>query len=327
MHELSSEFFAFHPPAEADGRSTAHPRTQPAARARSSGYGWPSSGAPALQRAGGRCSTSRRPAQHQRQRRRRRSGGGGGASRRAPRDWPAGAQRQACEAACISSVQGSKRPASLPAQAAQLPPSRTRAAAVPAPPLAPPSPPPGTPSPALGLNSKQVPADILNNAALNAAIAILPGNYNFEIHKTVWRIRQVGRAGGRCCCCCCCCSCCCCSCCCCCRRWRRRRLHRSSFLACRRRADTPPRACTEGHSVPPSRSLLRPLALQAGARRVALQFPEGLLLYACVIADILEGCAGWQGFGAWQRGCCRRCCCCRAGLLHPNVSRCAGKRG
>lgn len=28
---------------------------------------------------------------------------------------------------------------------------------------------------------------------------------------------------------------------------------------------------------------------QTGARSVALQFPEGLLLYACVIADILEG--------------------------------------
>ena len=27
---------------------------------------------------------------------------------------------------------------------------------------------------------------------------------------------------------------------------------------------------------------------QLGARRVALQFPEGLLMYACVIADILE---------------------------------------
>jgi 2-(3-amino-3-carboxypropyl)histidine synthase len=27
---------------------------------------------------------------------------------------------------------------------------------------------------------------------------------------------------------------------------------------------------------------------QAGAKRVALQFPEGLLMYACVIADILE---------------------------------------
>jgi 2-(3-amino-3-carboxypropyl)histidine synthase len=62
-----------------------------------------------------------------------------------------------------------------------------------------------------------VPADILHNAALNAAIALLPANYSFEIHKTLWRIRQ------------------------------------------------------------------------AGARRVALQFPEGLLLYSCVIADILEG--------------------------------------
>ena len=29
---------------------------------------------------------------------------------------------------------------------------------------------------------------------------------------------------------------------------------------------------------------------QLGARRVALQFPEGLLMYACVIADILERC-------------------------------------
>jgi len=67
---------------------------------------------------------------------------------------------------------------------------------------------------------RQVPDSILQNQALNDAIAILPLNYNFEIHKTVWRIRQ------------------------------------------------------------------------AGARRVALQFPEGLLLYACVISDILESFAG-----------------------------------
>ena len=67
---------------------------------------------------------------------------------------------------------------------------------------------------------QQVPADILDNPALNAAIAILPANYNFEIHKTVWRVRQ------------------------------------------------------------------------AGARRVALQFPEGLLMYSCVISDILESFAG-----------------------------------
>ncbi len=31
---------------------------------------------------------------------------------------------------------------------------------------------------------------------------------------------------------------------------------------------------------------------QAGARTVALQFPEGLQMYACVIADILETFAG-----------------------------------
>jgi len=30
---------------------------------------------------------------------------------------------------------------------------------------------------------------------------------------------------------------------------------------------------------------------QVGARRVALQFPEGLLMYSCIISDILEACA------------------------------------
>jgi 2-(3-amino-3-carboxypropyl)histidine synthase len=67
---------------------------------------------------------------------------------------------------------------------------------------------------------QQVPPEILENQALNNAISILPANYNFEIHKTVWRIRQIN------------------------------------------------------------------------ARRVALQFPEGLLLYSCVISDILESFAG-----------------------------------
>ncbi|XP_065663605.1 2-(3-amino-3-carboxypropyl)histidine synthase subunit 1 isoform X4 [Hydra vulgaris] len=62
----------------------------------------------------------------------------------------------------------------------------------------------------------QIPDDILNNEQLNAAISKLPSNYNFEIHKTIWRLRQ------------------------------------------------------------------------AQSKRVALQFPEGLLLYACVIADIIE---------------------------------------
>jgi len=74
----------------------------------------------------------------------------------------------------------------------------------------------------------------------NTAIAALPANYNFEIHKTVWRLRQ------------------------------------------------------------------------AAAKRVALQFPEGLLMYACVIADLLEdhagalftGGAGWGVFCFGEGGRC-----------------------
>merc|ERR1712002_377182 len=62
----------------------------------------------------------------------------------------------------------------------------------------------------------QIPEEILNNESLNRSIKTLPSNYNFEIHKTVWKIKQ------------------------------------------------------------------------AEARRVALQFPEGLLMFACVIADIVE---------------------------------------
>jgi hypothetical protein len=60
-------------------------------------------------------------------------------------------------------------------------------------------------------------------------MSALPPNYNFEIHKTVWRLRQ------------------------------------------------------------------------AGAARVALQFPEGLLMYACVIADILQDHAGAGPVGRWGR--------------------------
>ncbi|CAE7551620.1 dph1, partial [Symbiodinium microadriaticum] len=62
----------------------------------------------------------------------------------------------------------------------------------------------------------QIPDDIVHNEALNSAIALLPANYNFEIHKTVWRVKS------------------------------------------------------------------------DSAKLVALQFPEGLLMYACIIADILE---------------------------------------
>lgn len=64
--------------------------------------------------------------------------------------------------------------------------------------------------------ANRIPEDILNNSELNAAISALPSNYNFEIHKTVWRIKLTN------------------------------------------------------------------------AKQVALQFPEGLLMFACTIADIIE---------------------------------------
>lgn len=36
----------------------------------------------------------------------------------------------------------------------------------------------------------QIPPEILNDQELNVAISILPSNYNFEIHKSVWHIRK-----------------------------------------------------------------------------------------------------------------------------------------
>ena len=68
----------------------------------------------------------------------------------------------------------------------------------------------------IGRSLNQIPDDILNDEGLNEAISLLPANYSFEIHKTVWNIRK------------------------------------------------------------------------HGARRVALQMPEGLLIFACTISDILE---------------------------------------
>ena len=40
--------------------------------------------------------------------------------------------------------------------------------------------------------AQQVPDEVLNDPELNAAINCLPKNYNFEIHKTVWRVRETG---------------------------------------------------------------------------------------------------------------------------------------
>lgn len=62
----------------------------------------------------------------------------------------------------------------------------------------------------------KIPDDISNNSDLNQAVSALPKNYNFELHKTIWRIRQL---------------------------------------------------CS---------------------KRVALQMPEGLLMYATTICDIIE---------------------------------------
>ncbi|KAL2738044.1 2-(3-amino-3-carboxypropyl)histidine synthase subunit 1 isoform X2 [Vespula squamosa] len=62
----------------------------------------------------------------------------------------------------------------------------------------------------------KIPQELLNDPLLNTAIAALPNNYNFEIHKSIWRIRETK------------------------------------------------------------------------ANRVVLQMPEGLLMYATTIADIIE---------------------------------------
>lgn len=37
----------------------------------------------------------------------------------------------------------------------------------------------------------KIPPELLNDPLVNAAISALPQNYNFEIHKTIWRIREM----------------------------------------------------------------------------------------------------------------------------------------
>ena len=36
----------------------------------------------------------------------------------------------------------------------------------------------------------KIPQELLDDPLINAAIAALPSNYNFEIHKTLWRIKE-----------------------------------------------------------------------------------------------------------------------------------------
>lgn len=46
--------------------------------------------------------------------------------------------------------------------------------------------------------AQQIPEEILGNAELRQAAEALPPNYNFEIPKTIWRIRQArARKGER----------------------------------------------------------------------------------------------------------------------------------
>ena len=40
--------------------------------------------------------------------------------------------------------------------------------------------------------ANRIPDDIANDPRLNDDMLVLPSNYNFEVHKTVWRIRSLG---------------------------------------------------------------------------------------------------------------------------------------
>ena len=69
--------------------------------------------------------------------------------------------------------------------------------------------------------STQIPKEILENPLLNQAISLLPTHYNFEIHKSIWRILEL-----------------------------KKQLNKPSLL-------------------------------------IGLQFPEGLMMFACLINDII----------------------------------------
>lgn len=45
--------------------------------------------------------------------------------------------------------------------------------------------------------ANQIPDEILQDSELQEAIKALPANYNFEIHKTVWRVRQANAKRGK----------------------------------------------------------------------------------------------------------------------------------
>lgn len=88
--------------------------------------------------------------------------------------------------------------------------------------------------------TNQIPDDIIKNEELKEAMSVLPQNYNFEIPKSIWRIR----------------------------------VARDEYLS-----------ASSSSSDGDTREF-----------RVALQFPEGLLMYACIIHDILVRFTGAEVF-------------------------------
>lgn len=42
-----------------------------------------------------------------------------------------------------------------------------------------------------GRTINKIPPSILNDPEINEAISALPQNYNFELHKTIWRVREL----------------------------------------------------------------------------------------------------------------------------------------
>ena len=46
-------------------------------------------------------------------------------------------------------------------------------------------------------NVNQIPEELLNDKELNLQIKQLPENYNFEIHKTIWRIKTIQAKRGK----------------------------------------------------------------------------------------------------------------------------------
>ena len=40
--------------------------------------------------------------------------------------------------------------------------------------------------------ANRIPDEITNDPRLNDDLLVLPANYNFEVHKTIWRIRSLG---------------------------------------------------------------------------------------------------------------------------------------